>query len=430
MATHDQTALVLDGRTGSRLARTAGHHTDVINSVAFSPDGEYFATASQDGSVRIWTAGSGREVQLLTHDIFIDYVAFSPDGMLLVTVAPSVYAWVWDLATGRSMPGTHETDTVMGMSEDGRVALVGRGTRTCLLVETASGRRLSQIEDNPEKLRTVAISRDGGWLLTARFDDDQATVWRGDSGERVATLRGHTDDVHSASFSADGKRVVTASARELLVWDTATWRMIRRLRVTENNLYLGNVAFGPDSKSMGVGNLSYLRNLAWIWHEDSVGAGGSDLTGADMSPHSELVNTVRFSPDGIRVVTASDDRTAEIRNAYTGELIAVLRGHTGEVESAAFSPDGKLVVTAGRDRTARVWVAATGELVDELRGSDDPLQDAVFSSDGRFIHTADGTVRTFECDVCGSFDKLLARAESRAPRKLTGVERNTYLHEQ
>jgi WD40 repeat protein len=67
---------------------------------------------------------------------------------------------------------------------------------------------------------------------------------------------------------------------------------------------------------------------------------------------------VGFSPDGQRLVTASDDRAARLWNAATGNLEAVLSGHQGTVWSARFSADGSRIVTAGDDGTVRLWDAA------------------------------------------------------------------------
>ena len=78
-----------------------------------------------------------------------------------------------------------------------------------------------------------------------------------------------------------------------------------------------------------------------------------------------------FSPDGQRIVTASDDNSARIWDAATGKQIAALQGHTDRVRSAAFSPDGRRIVTASDDNTARIWDAATGKQIAALQGHTD-----------------------------------------------------------
>src|SRR6267143_345783 len=126
---------------------------------------------------------------------------------------------------------------------------------------------------------------------------------------RLVTPEGHTGFVTAASFSHDGRWVVTASKdRSARVWEVATGRVI-----------------------------------------------------AVFDGHTAAVNSAAFSPDGRLVVTASNDGTARVWEAATGREVAALRGHRGWVKAAAFSPDGRRVVTAGNDSTARVWdVGAAG----------------------------------------------------------------------
>jgi WD40 repeat protein len=76
---------------------------------------------------------------------------------------------------------------------------------------------------------------------------------------------------------------------------------------------------------------------------------------AEMDGHGGLVNSAAFSPDGQRVVTASEDHTARVWEAASGQLVAELKGHRGTVNSAAFSPDGSRILTASDDGAARVW---------------------------------------------------------------------------
>ena len=66
--------------------------------------------------------------------------------------------------------------------------------------------------------------------------------------------------------------------------------------------------------------------------------------------HTAAVWSAAFSPDGTRVVTASDDNTARLWDAASGKALATLEGHADRVWSAAFSPDGTRVVTASADQ--------------------------------------------------------------------------------
>ena len=113
--------------------------------------------------------------------------------------------------------------------------------------------------------------------------------------------------------------------------------------------------------------------------------------------HDDTLRSAAFSPDGTRIVTASDDKTARIWDAATGKVIAVLRGHDNIVRSAAFSPDGRRIVTASDDGTARVWDAATSKEVAVLR-HDNYMHSAAFSADGTRIVTAssDKTARVWD----------------------------------
>jgi dipeptidyl aminopeptidase/acylaminoacyl peptidase len=103
--------------------------------------------------------------------------------------------------------------------------------------------------------------------------------------------------------------------------------------------------------------------------------------------HSGTVATAAFSPDGLRIVTASDDTTARIWDAATGRELVLLAGHSQPVTSAAFSSDGTRVVTSSYDKTARIWDATTGQqLMAMMQG--DLVETAAFAPDGRSIVTA------------------------------------------
>ena len=102
----------------------------------------------------------------------------------------------------------------------------------------------------------------------------------------------------------------------------------------------------------------------------------------------DYVHSAVFSPDGSSVLTASNDETAKVWSAETGECTQTLSGHGDAVRSAIFSPDGSWVLTSSQDRTANIWSAETGECLQTLSGHGAAVRSAVFSPDGSRVHTA------------------------------------------
>jgi WD40 repeat protein len=128
-----------------------------------------------------------------------------------------------------------------------------------------------------------------------------------------------------------------------------------------------------------------------------------------LAGHTGIVWSASFSPDGEKVVSASDDRTVRIWSAVTGECEQSLAGHTGEVKSASFSHDGEKVVSASDDRTVRIWSAVTGECEQTLAGHTGIVMSASFSHDGEKVVSAssDRTVRIWSA-VTGECEQSLA----------------------
>ena len=114
--------------------------------------------------------------------------------------------------------------------------------------------------------------------------------------------------------------------------------------------------------------------------------------------HQSWIRMSDFSPDGKKLVTASDDGTAVIWDLETGSIEQKLEGHTQRVESAYFSPFGNRVVTSSGDSTVMIWDVKSGEKLMRLNGHTDWLRDAVFSSNGELVASCglDGTIRIWD----------------------------------
>ena len=117
-----------------------------------------------------------------------------------------------------------------------------------------------------------------------------------------------------------------------------------------------------------------------------------------LAQHQSEVNSAAFSSDGSRIVTASDDHTAKLWGAKTGGHLLTLEAHQRNVYSAAFSPDTNKIVTASRDCTAKVWDATTGTCILTLDEHRNSVSSAAFNCSGSKIVTAslDDTAKVWD----------------------------------
>ena len=179
-----------------------------------------------------------------------------------------------------------------------------------------------------------------------------------------------------------------------------------------------SAAFSPDGLRIVTASAD---RTARVWDA----ASGAELL--TLAGHEGAVTNAAFSPDGTRIVTVSADQTARVWDAASGAELRVLAEHEGAVTNAAFSPDGLRIVTASGDRTARVWDAASGAELLVLTGHEGWVTNAAFSPDGLRIVTAssDGTARLWDAPLLPELISL-ARAKVERGKLLTPKDECAY----
>jgi WD40 repeat protein len=178
----------------------------------------------------------------------------------------------------------------------------------------------------------------------------------------------------------------------------AEWRNTRYWRWQEEQQH-AEPGLRPALLRLALASLLQPRLAADAWAGsaelpgDVVGVVGAAVESAlqfcgVLAGHTDLVVSAQFSPDGLKIVSASNDETVRIWSAATGQCEHTMQGHTNCVISAAFSPDGLKVVSASYDKTVRVWSAATGDCEHTMEGHTSGVSSAAFSPDGLKIVSA------------------------------------------
>lgn len=191
-----------------------GRHSDDVWNVAFSPDGEKIATASEDGTIMIWDATTGILIRTIKTKSSLYNVAFSPDGNKIVTVGYDKNATIWDLSTGTQLLTiTGHTGSVYGVAfnPDGSTIATASDDGTAKIWDAITGGLIQTLTGHPASVFAVSFSPDGNKIATVS-QDETLKIWDSNSGGLLQTIQtGHDERVHRIAFSPDGSKIASAS---------------------------------------------------------------------------------------------------------------------------------------------------------------------------------------------------------------------------
>lgn len=386
-ASEDKLLKLWAASTG-KLIRTFEGHSGEVKSVSFSPDGQYALSGSDDQTLKLWEITTGRMLGTFAgHSGEVFSVAFSPDGHHALSGSADRTLKLWVVATGRpirTFEGHSDIVYSVAISPNGRYALSGGLDKTIRLWGVATGKLIRTFKGSPGVVWSLAFSPDSRYALSGS-SDKTLKLWQVSSGRLLRTFRGHEGEVNSVAFSPDGRYALSGSDDETQrLWDTRTGTLLRTFKGLPE--FILSVTFSPDGQyALSGGQHTALK----LW-QISTGRLIRQFGG-----QSIWVSSVTFSPDGRYALSGSWDGTLKLWNVVTGRLIRTLKGHSGGVASVAFSPDTRYALSGSGDHTVRLWDVSTGREVRTYVGHSGSVESVTFSSNGRYILSGsdDGTIK-------------------------------------
>jgi RNA polymerase sigma factor (sigma-70 family) len=389
----------------ARMGTVRWRHGGAVVSVAFAADGKSLASASHDGTFRLWEAATGKELRRFTaYQCSADAVALSRDGKVLAGHGGDAALQLWELASGKQvcrLGGLNERVSCFGLAPDGKTLAVGVNgpaeQHVLRLHAAANARLLVEMKGHKSSIAAVTFTPAGKTVVSAG-EDGTVCFWDAATGKELRRLAGSRGRWQALAFAPDGRVLASAShsGKTVHLWDRHG-KEVRRLTVPER--WIWAVAFAPDGK-----RLATAGQAVRVW---------DTATGKEVRRLEKVAaRAVAFSPDGRTLAAGCDYGAIRLFDAATGQERFAGRGHASWIWSAALAPDGRMLATACLTEPVRLWDARTGRELRRLGEEKGPALRVTFSLDGRTLagDSMDGAVRLWDAHT-GKLVRRLAGHE-------------------
>ncbi|CAF9906685.1 MAG: hypothetical protein GOMPHAMPRED_004870 [Gomphillus americanus] len=328
-------------------------------SITFSPDGQPFATGSNDGTIRLWNALTGTQQRNAgAHASPVTSMAFSLDGKLLASGSWDQTVHLWDLVSGILLCtylGHTGSISSVAFSPDDKILASGGHDATIVLWNVSSALPKVQqiITEHTKPIKAIAFSPDGRILASG---DIGGTIRLWDVALGVMQPKCHCENLEgpctSLAFLPDSKVLVCSSGGFIKLWKVAADQVQLQQILGKYSRPIGPISVSSDGELLASGAGGRTIKL---W-DLALAQNRQQLTPV---AHSAAITYAKFSPDGKFLATLSEDYTIKLWNSITGQLEQSFGYDNEETKEFWFSDDSRTISTYSRRFSVRVDLAWT-----------------------------------------------------------------------
>lgn len=366
-----------------------------IHYAAWSPDEYYIAIATMRENAQIWETTGNAPTFSLNIGSMVNYLAWSKDGGRLATAGQNKELTIWHINKHNAVPAfslEHPASVQFAeWNKEGNQIITISGHQVHLWsIDTNIGSQILVFQNDGRIVETALWNQDETLILTVdnkvkgNAKENNVYVWDVQTGEKIKTLV-HSTEIHEALWSKNGNYILTAGDDGLIrLWDVE--REDVKINFVGHNESVNDISWSNDEQQI----LSASHDDTIIIWNAKTGEQVARLTG-----HRGWAIQAIWNQNETRIISISDDTTIRIWNPFQGTESATLTGHTESIGYVEWSHDGTRIVTASEDKTARIWDATTGEMLFLLYPHEGPVNQAVWSPDDKYIITVsnEGLIR-------------------------------------
>lgn len=276
----------------------------IQTSLSFSPEGAKFAVGNHNNYITVLNMEGEELLKLIGHKHYVQSVKYSPDGKFLATASMDSTAKLWDASTGKEiMKFEGHTEGILNLaySPNGKYIATGSLDHTTILWDAKSGDKLFQLSGHKSEVAEVTFSNDSNILMTGS-SDGTAKAWDVKSGKILYALEGHEGVVGGVVFTPDDKVIATASTNKIRLWNAIAGKHIHTINGNKESIM--SIFISPDGQFI---SSSSTNGLIKIWQIK----GGKEV--CQLEGHSTRTREAVFHPTKKNtIVSASNDKTIRI----------------------------------------------------------------------------------------------------------------------